>query len=284
MALKAKLKKEEFESLSEEIKSHYVEKDDNFVLDITSVDGMVLENVDGLKSTVGKLRSSEKTLTQNLSTLESSLKEMQEKYKDIDADQARDLMSKVDEIKNWKGEDKVKEAVKVAESRLQSKIDELVGQHKKKTSDLQDELEDTRVQLQDAIVNSKIIESITKAGGNVELLMPHVKNSVQMIADSSGKFKPQVIDMNGNPRIGNVNGDDMTIDQFIGEMKTKDVFAAAFNGTNSSGPGNRGSEDGKSKNTPSKVKTIKASDSQAMSKNLEDIATGKVQVEMDSSD
>jgi len=266
------------EGLSDSMKEHYKEKDGKFYLEVEKIAGLALENVDGLKSTVEKLRTSEKTLQQSLKTIEDTMKINAKKYEGIDPEIAREALSKIDEIKNWDGETKVKKAVEVAEQRLQLKINELVKQHSTKVEEIEDELANSQSQLQDAIVTSKIIEAISKENGNVDLLIPHVRKYVNMIKDNQGKWKPEVVNEEGNSRIGDSQGNSMTIMQLVQEMKSKDVFAAAFSGTGSTGSGKTGSSD-----TPVKkldVKVVKASDTKNISQNLEQIASGKVQVDM----
>jgi len=278
--LKAMLNKESFEGLSEELQKEYEEKDGKFYLSVEKVNGLALENVDGLKSTVEKLRTAEKTLQQSLKSVQDSLNEHSKKYEGIDPEVARSALSKIDEIKNWDGETKVKKAVEVAEQKLQAKMNELVKTHSTKVEELEDELANSQSQLQDAIVTSRIIEAIHKEGGSVDLLIPHVRKNVNMIKDNNGKWKPEVINDDGNPRIGDSQGNPMTITQLVQEMKSKDVFAAAFTGASSTGSGKSGSsEAGTQKKTD--VKVVKASDKTAMSQNLEQIASGKVQVEIE---
>lgn len=285
------LEKEKYESLSDEMKEHYIERDGKFVLDVTKTDGLCLENVDGLKSTVEKLRASEKTLQTEVKTVENVLKTAQTdhkefvtKYTGIDPVAAKSALDKIDEIKNWDGETKVREAVQIAEQRteqkMQSKLDEVVSQNTTKVEELEGNLADSQSQLQEAIVTSKIIEAISKEGGNVDVLMPHVRNQVVMAKDSHGKWRPEVVKSDGTPRIGDSAGNDMTITQLVAEMKTQDTFAACFPGTNSSGSGKTGSSEGGKQKKTNEGKTIASSDDKEMSKNLESIASGKTKVDM----
>ena len=109
--------------------------------------------------------------------------------------------------------------------------------------------------------------------------MPHVKNQVVMIKDSHGLFKPEVQNKDGNPRV-NGDGADMTIIQLVEEMKIQDTFAACFSGANQSGSGHTGSSATGSHKKTGEGKTVAASDTKAMSANLENIATGKTEVDM----
>lgn len=287
--LKAML--ENLDGLSDELKGHYVEKDGKFILAVTKVDGMSLENVDGLKSTVEKLRASEKSLQTEMKTIEDALKAAQTDHKEfvtkftgIDPVAAKEALGKIEDIKNWDGETKVREAVQVAEQkveqRMQTKLDEVVNQHTTKTKELEGNLADSQSQLQEAIVTSKIIEAISKENGNVDVLMPHVRNQVAMVKDSHGKWRPEVQKSDGTPRIGDSAGNDMTITQLVQEMKTQDTFAGCFPGANQSGSGNTGSSETGSHKKTGGSKTVAVSDTKAMSDNLENIASGETKVDM----
>lgn len=263
--------RENLEGLNEQEQAHYneVEKDGKktYHLDVTPVEGMSLENVTGLKSTVEKLRSNERTL-------QADLDKINKKFEDIDPDQARTAIAKYDEVKNWNGDQKVQEAVAA------SKV-ELIKAHKKAKDELENELAETTTQLQEALVTTKIVEALQKEEGNVDLLLPHVKLHVEMAKDKDGKFHPEVVNKEGHQRVGDSDGNPMTILQYVQEMKTQKSFAAGFAGANSTGSGNSGQDDGGTPKKTNKGKTIPASDGKAMSNSIEDIASGKSVVAMD---
>jgi DNA-directed RNA polymerase subunit F len=277
MALKAVLNS--LDGVDEVLKEHYIEKDGKFFLDVTKTDGLALENVDGLKNTVEKLRTSEKNLQAEVKTAEDALRDHRNKFKGLDPEAAKSALNKIDEIKNWDGETKVREAVTVAEQKAQAKLDDLVSQHNTEKSELNDEIAGMQSQLQDAIVKSKIVEAISKENGNVDVLLPHVRSQVNMVKDGKGQWRPEVVNANGDPRIGGSDGSDMTILQLVQEMKSQDTFAACFTGANQSGSGKKNSsESGTHKE--SKGKVIAASDQEGMSASLEDIASGETEVDM----
>jgi len=257
--------RENLEGLSEAEQAHYVERDGKFYLEVTAVDGVALENVTSLKSTVETLRSNERKLTK---TLEG----VQAKFKDIDPDEARNAIKKYDEVKNWDGNTKIAEAVETSKK-------ELVKAHKKEVEALEEDLADTQTQLTDAIVNTKIVEALQKEEGSVELLLPHVKKHVRMIKNTTGKWMPEVINDANEPRVGDSEGNPMTITQYIQEMKTQKTFAAAFPGAGSTGSGGSGPLGGTQQRT-SKDKIVPSSDGKAMSQNIEEIASGKTKVDM----
>lgn len=288
MALKAM--RANLDGLDEKVKEHYTEENGKFILDVTKVEGLGLEDVSGLKSTVEKLRVSEKALQTDAKKADDALKALQTtnqelitKYDGVDVDAAKAALDKISEIKDWDGETKVKEAVQVAEqrmeSKMQAKLDEVVKQNTTKVTTLETDLTDSQSQLQEAVVTSKIIEAVSKENGNVDVLMPHVRNQVVMVKDSHGKFKPEVQKADGTPRVGDSSGNDMTITQLVQEMKGQDTFAGCFSGANSTGTGK---QDSASSATHKKTdgKTVNASDTKGMSDNLADIASGKTKVNM----
>ena len=285
--LKAKL--DNLDGVSDEVKAHYIETDGKFYLDVGVVDGLAVEDVSGLKSTVEALRNTEKELTASLRSANTAMESQTERFKDIDPDAARTALGKLDEINNWDGNTKIKDAVKLAvetaEGKIQGKMDELVRQQTEAVTKIQTDLDSSQSQLQDAIVDSKIIEAISVEKGNVSLLMPHVKTHVRMVKGSNGRFKPEVIKEDGTVRIGDSQGNDMTITQLVQEMKGQETFAAAFTGANQSGSGRDGNNndgnDNNRNNRGTDSKVINSSDTKEVSANLEDIASGKVIVDME---
>lgn len=277
MALKAILKT--LEGLDDKVKEHYKKKGDQFILNVTSVDGLVLENVSGLKATVEALRTSDRNMTQDLKNSTEAIKQLEKKYEGIDPVAAKDALGKVEEIANWDGDTKIKEAIEINERKMNAKMEELAKQNTEKVALLESDLADSQSQLQDAIVNSRIVEAISKEKGNIALLIPHVRQHVNMVKNGHGKWIPEVVSDKGDPRIGDAQGTPMTVEQFVQEMKTKEDFAAAFPGANASGTGKTGSEESGHREAGDET-VIKASDDKGMSKNLEDIAAGKVKVDM----
>ncbi len=291
MALKAILTS--VDGLAEDIVAHYKEKTvdgaKKFYLDVTGVDGLALEDVTALKTTVATLRKSEKTLRREVETGENVLRKHEAKFEGIDPQSARDALGKIEDIANWDGETKVAEAVKVATDKAtadaQARIDKLVIEHNDKVKNLDADLTSSTKQLNTALVTSKIAEAINKEEGNQELLMPHVERQVEMIKGDDGKYSPHVLDVSGDRRITDLTDGKsyMTIPDLVAEMKDNATYAACFKGTGSSGAGKRGSGDGDGKKPASKDKKvvhIKHDDAEAVSANLEGIANGTVVVDM----
>lgn len=254
------------DGLTDDEKKHYVEKDDKFTLDVGSVDGLALENVSGLKTTLEKLRASERKLTSDLAAALSD-------YDGIDAEAARTALAKMDEVKNWNKDTKVKEAIEANKR-------DLIKQHDAKVSELTGKLETMTGQLHEAVVTSKILEALQAEKGNVELLLPHVKASVKMKEGSDGKFYPEVVGDNGDPRVGDTAGNPMTILQKVQEMKTQKAFAPAFDGVQSTGSGGGGTGGSGTQNTVQGKGVVVAENNLLQVDDLEKVATGETTVKM----
>lgn len=266
MSLKLLITKEEFGSLNELIQAEYIQQADadDYTLDTVKAGGLAVENVDGLKRTVNTLRN-------ELATAKTSL----ETFKGIeDPEKAIVALSKYDEIENWDGDQKIKETV-------QAQVATITKRHTEETKKIQNNLTNAEKQLKNSLVISSATTALQEAKGNVRLLLPHVLNRVTMEQTNDGQYRAQVLDEAGQPAIGDGQGNPMTIPQLVSELKQNEAFAAGFDGTGSTGSeASKANADGTSAKTVSGKKVIQSTDQVAMNANLEDIASGKVTVEM----
>lgn len=295
MALKAIL--ETIEGLAEDIVAHYKEKTidgvKKFYLDVTGVDGLALEDVTALKTTITTLRKSEKTLRKDVDTGEDALRKHEAKFEGVDPKAAKEAIGKMEEMANWNGDEKIADASKVAtekaEAAAQVRIDKIAADNNEKVTGLDAKLKSSQAQLHEAIVETKIRQAIGDLEGNAGLLYPHVLAQVKMVESDNGKFAPQVLNAAGDQRYKDeVAGTFMNINDLVTEMRDNETYAPCFKGTGSSGAGKRGSGDGDGNKKPAskdkKVKHIKHDDAAAVSENLEGIANGSVVVDMPNTD
>jgi len=258
MALKAILTEDEQNALPEALKGEYKKNaDGNFVLDVIPTSGYALEDVVGLKGALGKERNAREALEQ-----------AQKAFEGLDPEAARKALAKLEEIKDNPLDEKVKAQVDAREKALNEKFAKELGA--KDT-----EIGDYRSQLEEHLVTASATAAIAKHKGVVDLLLPHVKSQVRVEKDAAGKFTARVIGADGHPRISlrQGNSENMTIEELVETMRESDTFGVAFEGSQSSGTGaenNAGGTGGK--------KTVSFGDSKAMSANIEDIASGKIEV------
>jgi len=259
MALAAILKS--VDDLSDELKKEYKEQDDgSFILDVTPVEGTALEDTSGLKNTLGRLRNDIQNLKDQLKTFEGI----------EDPEAALEALSKVDEIKNWDGDKKVQEAIAANKNQL-------VRAHQKEKDELRKEVESTQGQLKKVLVENAAVKAITDAGGKVKVLLPHVTSAIQMKKNDTGEYSVSVVDSDGIQRVGDSQGNPMTIPQLVEEYKQNDDFAGAFSSSQQTGTGNKGKQ---TPGAPSGAKVVSSSDIEGMGSNLESIAEGKTKVNM----
>lgn len=118
---------------------------------------------------------------------------------------------------------------------------------------------------------SRAVAAIAEAKGSTKVLLPHVLEHTRMIEQEDGQFAAVVVDEKGHPRIGDSEGGNMTLGQFVESLKVDPDFARVFDGSGSSGGGSTRSVAGGDSS-----KTIAADDSAAFMANLEGIADGSV--------
>ena len=258
MSLKAIL--DSLEGISDEIKKEYIEKNGKFHLDVTSVAGFALEDVNGLKTALSKERGSVESLNIKLKGFDG-----------LDSNAARDAIRKVDEMKDWKPTQKVEEQIKAAQRDLISKHDIVVAEKDKHTNSLTKQLEGT-------LVTAAATKAIADLKGSIPLLLPHIKSQTRMKQTESGTFVAQVIDAEGNVRIGDAQGNPMTIPALVKELSENDDFASAFAGNGASGSGAKGGGSPGGSGPSGGVKTVSRLDQVAINDNIDKIASGDVVV------
>lgn len=260
MALKAKLTS--LDGLSEDVKKLYKQVDDHYVLDVESVDGYSLEDVSGLKSTLGKNKTEITELKAKVAAIG-----------DLDPAAAREALEKVKEFGTLKPEEMAKEKVRAA-------LDQANAQFKTQLEAKDAEVSGLTRHLTSVMIDQAATAALAAKGGNVRLLLPHVKSSAKVVKTDSG-FAVQVVDTEGHPRIvANKGGtSDMTLEQLVDEMSASTDFAAAFSSSSRSGGGSQSGNGGGGNGRP---KTISANDQAAVNASIEDIASGKAVVNLDS--
>lgn len=224
MALKAIL--ESLDGISEDIRSHYTEQGGKFHLGVDSVDGMSLEDVRGLKSAL----SQERKRADEAQALAKA-------FDGLDADAAREALRKLEDMRNWKPDQKVQEQLRLKEQEIQ-------GKYQSQLDKLKGELDATVKQLEKELITAAASKALAEKGGNPSLLLPLIERATRMRRTDAGQFLAEVLDDGGNTRISPKSGatDAMTIGELIEEMAGKEEFAGAFQGTGARGSGAFGSE------------------------------------------
>lgn len=221
MALKAIL--DTVEGLPADVAKEYGkdEQSGKFVLQVAPVGGFALENVEGLKTALGKERENTRKAGETLKAFEG-----------LDPDKARDALTKVTEMTNWTPEQKVKEQIEAIKAQL-------LDAHGKEKGTLEKKLSSYQKQLTNALIIQAATAAIAEQKGVVELLLPHVERSTRIRESDSGQFVVEVVDKDGNLQVDR-NGNALTIAQLVEKMRASDTFARAFEGSGASGSGAHG--------------------------------------------
>lgn len=264
MALSAKISKEVFDGLPDLIKAEYIQTDGNILLNVTPIEGFALENVEGLKNSLAATR----TERDNATTLSKQ-------FEGITADEAKTAILKVKEYASFDPEQKVAEGIKAQKEMI-------IAEHNKVVNSKDETINKLTGQVERHLIDSTATVALAEAKGNVTLLMPHIKDQVKM-KEIDGNYVAQILDKNGNARIGDTQGNLMTMGQLVTEMKGNKEYASAFEGTGNSGtstePG--GSTDTTTATTLDKgeTKVINSSDQDGLNTSLADLASGKTTVQ-----
>lgn len=247
------------DQIPEGMSDFYVERPDGrFQLDVAASNGWELSDTNALKSALSKERAAAQEAQKRLRNFEG-----------LDPNAAREAMSKVEEMANFNPEQKVEEAIKAREKQI-------FARHQSEMDAVKRETDALRNQLSDTLVTSAAAKAIAGAKGSVDLLLPHVLTSTRMRQTDGGQFIVEVVDRDGNPRIGDAQGNPMTIPQLVDEMRASDVFSRAFEPTGATGSGMTSSNGSPKPSGPGHSKTISRSDTRAIGQNLEAIASGEI--------
>jgi len=91
-------------------------------------------------------------------------------------------------------------------------------------------------QLYGMLVTSEATSAIVANKGVPELLMPFIKDQVQVV-EQDGKMTAYVVDAENNQRYSGTTGAPMTINELVLEMKSNKQFGRVFESDTPSGPG-----------------------------------------------
>jgi hypothetical protein len=206
--LKALVK--DLNEVDEGLRQYYVEKEGVHYLNVTPIDGYVLDNVDKLKSTVGALRKEK-------DDLETKFKA----YADLDPAKAREAIKKVAE---FTAIDPAKEADRIAEERLKARDEQLKTLHANELKTLSEKIAKRDSQVQKLLVANAIKSGLAKlnpleeAADALEMI---AERAVRLKETAAGDFVVEIVDETGAPRIKDSAGNLMGVDDLLTELRDK---------------------------------------------------------------
>lgn len=202
---------------------------DHMILDVTPTSGFGLDNVDQLRSVLGQ----EKARGDKAESTAA-------KFRDLPADAAARL-TRLAELEKL---DPTAEADKIANTKFEAAKTQLLDQFENEKKPLLERGDKLFSALDKAMRVQAATSAIVEAGGNPDVLLPHVLGSTKFV-EKDGEFSVQVVDEKGNPRIGDSAGGSMTLTQLVTEFKSKEAFAPLFAASGVSGGGGKPGTGGK---------------------------------------
>lgn len=231
---------DKIDAVPEPVRGEYTEKDGKFYLGVIPGGGLEVADVSKLKSALQAERKAK-------SDYETRLKD----FDGLDAAKAREALETLSQLGDIKELKSLDEKLAARERQLTEKFEADRKALEKKFAGERDALgktvETLTGQLANTMIESSASKAIADAKGSVELLLPIIKSSTRVRRDEkTGRVFVEIVDGNGEPRPSPAAGstDNMTIKEFVEELRNNPSYARAFDGTNSTGGGATGSTGG----------------------------------------
>jgi hypothetical protein len=261
--LKAVLSKDDFDHLEDGAKSLYTEQDDgSFVLDVEDKD---------FKSKLSEFRSNNIKLAKELELARSQL----DQFKGVDPTKYAEMSKKLDELedKNLLDAGKIDELVATRTERMRQTYDGQVKALQEKWESEKRRADDRESSLSRVLIDNEVTSAIGRVGTVVKGGLPDIVSRARtMWRLEDGK--PVPYDSEGKVKYGESGDSPMTMDEWAKSLleEAPHLFERS-GGSGSGGSGEAGSRGGSGNS-----KAIYSSDRRAFSRNLEEIAKGKVRV------
>lgn len=214
--LKLKLTKDEFDQLDESKQSLYSQSDDGYAL---QVDGM--EDTGALKRAKDHEKELRKEAEKQAKEFQSQLSELQGKIESIETEK----------LKGSGDIDAIMASAQKAKEDAEARIKQMEDEFKQKEQAL---VEQSRQSFLDGEVK-KLSTSLAK-DGCADVIVPHLKSKLGVI-DDNGNNKLVVMGDDGKPS-------HLTIDDFKTEFTSNSAFAPVLKGSQASGSGATGANEG----------------------------------------
>lgn len=234
-----------------------------FVLKVEGVAGYRLENVDGLSSTLGKLKDEN-----------AAQKTALEAFKGLDAKKVRESLADLERLRAINPES---QADKLAEEKVAAATKKLTEQHGVEIAERDETNKALTAEVERLLIVNEAKTAIAKHKGIEKLLLPAIRPRLRVKKGESGEFEVEVLNEQGNQEWVTKGGKAVaaTIDDLVAKLKEDTDYGAAFEGTGHSGSGARnqrgGSFNGKnpwakgSENTTEQMRLLKTNPTLAAS-------------------
>jgi DNA-directed RNA polymerase subunit F len=240
--------------------------DGKFVVEVASADE--LHDISGLKSALEREREDRRQA-------KKEAEELAKRFGDLDPEKAREAMARIQEMddKDLLEAGKVDELLQQRTEKMRADLEGQIEALKEKNTSLKAELDSKTSVLNEVVIDAEITKALDKNGfkvkkGALDDVLTRARRTWHL--DENGK----PVAMDGDKKL---YGSDGTSPLGTDEW-AKGLFEGASHLFDESSGGGAQSGDG---DGPGGKKTVRADDPKAFAENLEDIATGKVDVAVD---
>jgi hypothetical protein len=217
------------------------------------------------KTQDGKFQLDAEALTAKNKELKSEVdkaRELRDKLKTfegLDPEAAKTAIAKLATAQEQ--EEKLKQQLEqqraTISAELNTNFEKALEKERQKAKNHEDRAAKLLAQRDEEMTRAALTAAIAAKDGNPLFLLPHARAGIKVVEDEkTGVVSVKVVGPDGQPRIGDPKTNaDMTVEQFIDEMKADKRWAAAFNASaargsgadtrNGGGNGNAGSGGGK---------------------------------------
>jgi hypothetical protein len=202
----------------EKLRGAYEERDGKYVISETAR-GLV-ESITGLS---GALKN-ERKVTGTLRGQKDATAVFQELFGD-DVTDAETAKAKAKELR-----DAAAANAKVDPAKIKADIERTFATEREELNGKVGKMEGT---LSKHLVDNAAVQALAAAKGSTTLLLPHIRNSVKVVADGDD-YVVRVLDSQGDYR-GDGKGGFMSVEDLVAELKNSKEFAPAFESDGMSG-------------------------------------------------
>lgn len=271
MAVKAKITREQFDALPDQIDKSEIyniteDESADVVLHVTPVGGIALDDTGKLKRALDTERAARKKAEVEVTKYKNDDGEV------IDPDAARAALARIAEV----GDEKDVET-RIAEGIRQREAD-LTKRHTRDIEKITVERDAARKSAEALLVRSQMSSAINKAGGKESILGPKLKAESRVRVNSDSEFVLEILDDAGNPRSGNGPDGNMTYDERLEELKADEDWGVAFSSTGQTGtgkPNQPGNTKGNPSNLPGSVQRVTRAQVESDDALLTKVGTGE---------
>lgn len=188
-------------------------------------EGWAVENIAGLRSTLGKLKD------------RSAAAEAQLKAFQAIGRQPADIAAAIAELDDLRASTTSNDRTAELQRQLEQARAASQAQVEKAVAPLQSQLEARTSQVKRLLIDSALSAAIAAEGGSVDLMQPVLSSRIRVDANDAGELVPVVVDGEGAPRYVGSDLRPMTIAEMVVEAKSQPSYAVAFAAPGSSGGG-----------------------------------------------